>query len=299
MPTPVVTLEDIISDVKIVLGYIDDGVADPLLEQHIIGAANVAQRQLEVEHSWCRMRRAYSTQINSLQRYLDLPEEATRGTIEKVIYTASDGTVVGVVAGIDPTLENISGIPRNFDITPTTGIVSVTVTNGGTGYADNNAVAVTGGTMSEGGSEPEFTLVTSSGVITSVTVTNTGAAWSAAPTLTPGGGTSGALTAVLGPVQVLELFPSPDGGTISLEYRAGATDLVEESDAISIDRQALVGRVAWLVASSPARRMANTDALLAAHNAYLSKAADHQRPSNGMSLTRNLTIPHTTLYRNW
>lgn len=59
-------------------------------------------------------------------------------------------------------------------------VVSVTVTNGGSGYATPPAVAFTGG----GGTGAAGTAVLTSGVVTSVTITNQGASYSSTPAVT-------------------------------------------------------------------------------------------------------------------
>ena len=76
-----------------------------------------------------------------------------------------------------------------------TGVNSVTVNNGGTGYTSAPTVALTGG----GGTGATATATIASGVVTSVTITNAGTGYTSAPTVafSGGGGSGAAGTAVL------------------------------------------------------------------------------------------------------
>jgi hypothetical protein len=63
-------------------------------------------------------------------------------------------------------------------------IVKINVTNGGTGYTDGSAVAVTIGAPGAGGVQATATAVVSGGVVQSINITNPGTLYSSNPTVT-------------------------------------------------------------------------------------------------------------------
>lgn len=84
------------------------------------------------------------------------------------------------------------------DLTTSSGVASVTVTAGGTGYTGTPTIQFTGG----GGTGAAGTVVITGDAITSVTITNPGSGYTSAPTVTfSGTGTGASGTAVLAHVQ--------------------------------------------------------------------------------------------------
>ncbi|HEV8432004.1 MAG TPA: C25 family cysteine peptidase, partial [Thermoanaerobaculia bacterium] len=78
-----------------------------------------------------------------------------------------------------------------------TGVISVTLSNGGSGYTSGANVSITGG----GGSNATATATVTSGIVTAITITNPGSGYTSTPTvnITPVGAGSGAVaTAALG-----------------------------------------------------------------------------------------------------
>lgn len=76
------------------------------------------------------------------------------------------------------------------------GVISASVSNGGSGYTTAPTVALTGG----GGTGATATAQISGGVVTGITITNPGSGYTSAPTVafSGGGGTGAAATAVVG-----------------------------------------------------------------------------------------------------
>jgi hypothetical protein len=284
MLSPAVTLQVAIAKVIARIGLLDDGVDDPELVAHVTDAINSAQDQLSVEHQYLRQRRQIVKTITGV-RLFDLPVDARHGQVQTVVHVDDGGARRLLLPGIDREARIESGTPARFDISPSTGIIGVTIANGGTGYAAQ-VLGVTGGSRSADGSGPVVTATVDTGVITGGTISESGAGWITAPTLTATGGASASLTAILGPVQVMELDCVPTGGSLAIDYLAGVFELEDEADLLSLDKEAVIGRAAWLVAASPARRMPNADNLMAAHNAYLSSFRTQQRPGQVVSLRR-------------
>lgn len=113
--------------------------------------------------------------------------------------------------------------------TPTRGIASVTITNGGSGYLTPPTVSFTGG----GGTGAAGTAVLSGDAVASVTITNPGSGYTSAPTVgfTGGSGTGAAGTAVRTTYAVWTYNPATSGAdslqTYSME--AGETGEVEKA----------------------------------------------------------------------
>jgi len=284
MPSPAVTLQQAIEKVIARIGLLDDGVDDPELVAHVTDAINSAQDQLSVEHQYLRQRRQTVKTIAGV-RLFDLPVDARHGQVQTVVHIGDGGTRTVLLPGIDREARIEIATPSRFDISPSTGIVEVDIAAGGTGYS-GQILGVTGGQRSADGSNPVITATVEAGVITGGVISDSGAGWLTAPTLTATGGTSADLTAVLGPVQVMELDCVPTGGSLTIDYLAGVYELSDECDLLALDKEAVIGRAAWLVAASPARRMPNADNLMAAHNAYLAAFKTQQRPGQVVSLRR-------------
>lgn len=81
---------------------------------------------------------------------------------------------------------------------PTDGVLSIAVTNGGSGYTSAPAVAITGGA----GNGAQAIAIVEDGEVTEIVITNPGQAYTSAPTVafSGGGGTGAAATATLGTV---------------------------------------------------------------------------------------------------
>lgn len=97
-------------------------------------------------------------------------------------------------------------------------VLTVAVTNGGTGYTTAPTVVFT---PVSGGSGAAAVATVVSGVVTAVTVTDSGSGYAAAPTVsfTGGGGSSAAATATVAPTTVSELLQS---GLIYLNATLGS-----------------------------------------------------------------------------
>jgi hypothetical protein len=275
------TVARAIAKVKQRLGLVDDDVANPLLDAEILGRLNAAQDDLAVTHTYLRQARVVEKAVAGGQRFVDLPADCLLGQPDHVEW--SDGTTRTVLtAGIDRREQPTpTGWPQKYQMTATTGLIGVTVDNGGSGYADDDAVVVSGGTRATYGHDPVLTLVTDGGAIESVTIEDCGAGWSGVPTLTPGGGSSAVLTAELGPVQVMELWPDPGAGTIRIEYRSAVSDLEEETDTLALDPVAVIGRAAWAMCNDKDK----AQKLLAEHTAYLESFKASQQPGRTFSLS--------------
>jgi hypothetical protein len=293
---PIVTVETAIETVLGHLHLIDDGVTDPLLVADILASLNAAQEQLNVTAQHLRQRRQSRVTPVAGVRLFDLPSDARYGDVKQVLHVSAAGTKTELLPGIDRTKIASAGIPERFDVVPSTGIISVTVTAGGTGSATDGAIAVSGGSRDTDGSDPVLAQVTADGVITSGTVTQTGAGWITAPTLTESSGTAVTLTAVLGPVIALEVYPVPSDGTLFLDYTAGIYPLVNDSDVLSINAHAVCTLAAWAV--STVRKPSLSPSLLAMHNAFIQAHSTQQRPGQVFSLKRNFpTISNDPLAR--
>lgn len=121
----------------------------------------------------------------------------------------------------------LSGIFQK--VTPTSGVASITITNGGTTYGTPPTVTFTGG----GGTGAAGTATVSGGVVTGVTITNPGSGYTSAPTVgfTGGGGSGAAGTAVLSTFKVWTFNPATDSADTLQTYsmEAGETGEVEKA----------------------------------------------------------------------
>jgi hypothetical protein len=106
-----------------------------------------------------------------------------------------------------------------------------------------------------------------------------------APTLTAPTGTGANLSAILGTLMAIEVWPvDSGGGTLEVEYRAVPVAMVNDTDLLAFDSEALIGRAAWLLAAT--KNFPAKQDLLSAHNAYLSAIKGQQRPGGAFSLRR-------------
>ena len=284
---PIVTVESAIQLVLGSLDQLDDGVSDPILIARVLSALNRAQRQLERTAPHLRMRREARSEAVGGIRLVDLPADARYGAVSQVLHISAAGTRTELMPGINREFTPYSDIPSRFDLAPSTGIVSVTLTD--PAY-DETTVVLEGGTRVADGCDPVIIPVMAGGVATSFRVDSTGAGWSTAPTFSGG-------TILLGPVVALELYPTPIDGTLVLDYLAGVYDMVEETDTLSLDAEAVTGLAAWMVATK--RFPGIADALLATHNAYMKAFAAQQRPGQIFSMRRNMPIQSTDPLRRY
>jgi len=90
----------------------------------------------------------------------------------------------------------VSGTPSGTGSCVGTGVITVNVTAGGTGYTSAPAVSITGG----GGTGATATAVLTGTTVTGVTITNPGSGYTSAPTIgfSGGGGTGATATSVVG-----------------------------------------------------------------------------------------------------
>jgi hypothetical protein len=257
--------------------------SDSVTKTQVLSLLNAAQAQLIVEHDWLRQNRSATIPVYGGQRFADLPADARHGQITGAWWVVGTQRYP-LEAGIDRSLPMVpADYPTNYDLAPSIGVTQVTVGAGGTGYTGASTVALANGTRDDDGHAPTFTLTVAGGIITACTVTDSGSAWTVAPDLTPSVGTGATLTAVLGPVQVVELWPTPSSGSLVITYRAGATPLTVETDRLSVDNEAVVGRAAWLLAVI--RALKCTDDLRKAHNSYLASARTQQKVGATASLS--------------
>jgi hypothetical protein len=160
----------------------------------------------------------------------------------------------------------------------------VAITSAGSGYASGLAT-VGGGTRAAGGHDPVVRVTATAGAVTAVAVEDPGSMWSVAPTLTPPGGGTGAVLAVtLGAIQAIELGPVPDeGGTLELRYTAALTAMVDGTDELGLDAEAMIGRAAMVLAGI--KRLPSSDMLVRLHSSYMNKLEPRQVTGETMSLS--------------
>jgi hypothetical protein len=276
------TLEDAVTEVLARIGQLDDGVANPLLAAEAVYHINAAQRKLIVEHGLATQRRRSLITVAGGQRYVDLPADARQGQIRSAVWV-QDETRIPLVCGVPDAAREDPGDPAWYDLTPSVGITAVAISAAGTGYSDGNAT-VSGGTRLADGHDPTVALVTAAGVVTGATITNSGSQWTEAPTLTPlGGGSSAVLAVMLGNVLLLELGPAPDdAGTLEIEYQAGVVKLVDDGDLLALDPEAVIGRAATLLAITkglPSKQDIERDFV-----AYMQSFRTQQSPGRSFSL---------------
>lgn len=280
--TPGMSFVDTKTEVRARCGEVDDGVSNPIFDLEAGFHINSAQRQLVVTAPWLRKTRTGQKDIASGQRYFDLPEDARYGQI-RALRWASGIARLPLTPGINRDEQGAVGISDRYDLSPSTGAVTVDITAGGSGYADQTAV-ISGGSRSSEGADPVVEIGTTSGVITSATITDSGAGWTEAPSLVLTGGTGGVLAVNLGNVQVVELAPLNNiAGTIEFDYLAGVVRLEDDDDELSLDDEAVIGFASWLMAST--KRLAFASNILAAHNAYMNRLGSQQNAGRVSSLS--------------
>lgn len=263
------TLVDAVSEVLARCGQLDEDVSNPNLDAEARRHINAAQRQLRVEHAWLRQRRSAILAFGPGQRFADMPPDARQGQLTEA-WWCDQGNRLPVAAGIDRGFQSTRTCryPGSYDFAATQGIVRVDVTDGGINYTTASVITQAGGVRGDGGHAPAFALTVAGGLITACTVLDSGSAWLTAPTLTPDIGTTAVLTAVVGPTQVIEIMPAPTGGgQLEINYRAEVVPLVEDTDRLALDDEAVIGRAAWLLATI--KRLAFAKDILTAHSAYL------------------------------
>jgi hypothetical protein len=287
MPVPTeMTFSEAVTAVQAACGQLDDAVANPLFVQEIQAHLNRATRMLQRECQWLAQDRIFS-QVLGNQRWVELPTDGLLGAVSEVRWTDSSWSGFRVIpkAGIDTRELLLGGFPLAYDISPTRGIVSATMTNQGTGYVDP-VLTITGGARDPVGTDPTFTATVEAGNITAISVDSCGTGWTEAPTLviTDSAGVNAAYTLALGPIQALELWPYPlNGGTLDMLYRSQAYTMTEEDDILPFDSEAIIGKAALLTAV--ARALPIATALGSLHDQYMNKARAQQRPGTSMSMS--------------
>lgn len=287
---PVVTEMGFLAAVGEVLarcGQGDDGGTNPLLAQEAKAHLNSAQRQLRREMPSLALTRESSLAVLTGSRLIEPPADCDAGQIQACRWVDTNGIRMPLQGGIDQENQRLPGWPERFKGAMTKGCASVTIGAGGTGAVTGAAVTVTGGTRATGGTDPTFLVTATSGVITSIVPILAGTGWSLPPTINVAGVTGATLTVVLGNLMAVELWPPPViAGTLEIVYRAIPVTMVADADPLSYDTEAVIGRAAWLLASTKATPVAQ--ALLAAHNAYLTALSATDRPGETFSMRRKM-----------
>jgi hypothetical protein len=282
MATPSMTLEDAIAEVLGRIGQEDDGVANPLLVAEARRHINAAQRQLMIEYEMQTARRRVLVPVAAGQRFLAVPDDATNDLIDSVQWHDESGQVP-LAADLDPLLRGQSGPAAGYGMRPTTGVVALTITSGGTGYTSGLAT-ITGGTQRAGGHAPVVELTATGGVLTAATVIDPGSEWTAAPTLAGIAGTGAVLTVSLGPVNAIELAPVPDAsGQLEIGYDAAVVTLDDDEDLLALDPEAVIGRASVLLAI--AKQLGAEKSLTSVHALYMRAFEKKQTPGSTLSLS--------------
>lgn len=150
-----------------------------------------------------------------------------------------------------------AGVPCRYDRRGVTGVVSVTVGAGGSGYT--NGAAVTFDSPGVDGWPATGVLVVSGGAITGVTITDAGGGYTSAPTVTAPGGSSAVLTAVLGDAEALVVVPAPiQGGTLVVDYNPTPPLSLADGDRLIMDEMAVIYAAAIVVAPAVQSPRAST-----------------------------------------
>ena len=126
------------------------------------------------------------TMVNTGKGYNTLPTISLIGGGNPGVITGYSSLVGGSGYILPPTVTATGGGGSGFSATATIGNVVIsstfTITNGGTGYAVNNALVFTGGGGS--GAVAKVSTVGANGVITAITLTNAGSGYTSPPTIT-------------------------------------------------------------------------------------------------------------------
>lgn len=222
------------------LGVGSAGQASPELSAKVLAEVASSQRTLclSEDGTWLRPRRRQVVAVAQGRRWLPmpcLPEGLIRVTwqVDNLEPYALDS---GFTAEDRPAVDQDQGAPAAFGIRTTTGVVSVTVVGGGSGYL-NGADAVfgdPGGT----GYAAVGTLAVTAGAITAVAITDHGADYVAAPAVSSTPGTGATLTAVLGEVYTLLLNTIPVvPGMAVIEYQDVPAITLADVDKLIIDEE--------------------------------------------------------------
>ena len=125
------------------------------------------------------------TMVNTGKGYNTLPTISLIGGGNPGVITGYSSLVGGSGYILPPTVTATGGGGSGFSATATIGNVVIsstfTITNGGTGYAVNNALVFTGGGGS--GAVAKVSTVGANGVITAITLTNAGSGYTSPPTI--------------------------------------------------------------------------------------------------------------------
>lgn len=245
------------------LGVGSAGQASPELQAQVAATIGSVQRTLGLSEEWLLPPRTRLTvSVPAGRSWLPCPTQP-EGIIR---VTWQQGTDDPYALFPDLVSEDRTGDfarPTRFGVTGTTGVVSVTVTNGGTGYVNGSAATFTdpGGV----GYPATGLAVVSGGVIQSITITDNGADYAGAPTVTVPTGSSAVLTAVLGTCWSLLLDRAPlIPGIAVIEYQDKPALTPGLSDRLIIDEELVtLGVLAQLAApSAQAQAQANAGAYL-------------------------------------
>ncbi len=232
------------------MGVGSAGQASPELQAQVAATIASVQRTLGLSEEWLLPPRTRLTvSVPAGRSWLPCPTQPEG--ILRVTWQQDPGDPYALYP--DLVSEDRTGdfaSPSRFGITGTTGVVSVTVTNGGTGYVDGSAATFSdpGGV----GYTATGIAVVAGGIIQSVTITDNGADYAGVPTVTVPTGSSAVLSAVLGTCWSLMLDRAPVvPGLAVIEYQNKPAVTLGLSDRLIIDEELItLGVLAQLSAPS-------------------------------------------------
>lgn len=147
-------------------------------------------------------------------------------------YVAKAGDTKGDVASALADLINDDTNVTNKDTDPIVsavagqGVVSATITSGGSSYTSAPTIAFSGG----GGTGAAATATVDSGAVTAITITNAGSGYTSAPTIafSGGAGSGAAATAVIAADGTISITANTKGASFQIGF---SKDILEDLDA--------------------------------------------------------------------
>jgi hypothetical protein len=239
------------------LGNTDDGANSPELLAQIDAHLGAVQRQLAIEYAWQLPRMMHNQTLTAGRRVYPVPC-AEEGIVEvRVVPTGQAAARLSMGMTLDDALAQASGTPSRFEIQTVTGIASVQIGAGGSGYT--NGAAATFAAPGGSGTTATGVIAVQSGAIVGVTITDPGSGYVVPPTVTVTGGTGATLTAVLGPVDEFYLAPAPAvNGLLYTSYRAIPAAAAVSTDILVFDEETVIAITAAEIAAASKHQLADS-----------------------------------------